>query len=284
MVALGAPAVERQHWQVAEANRSGRTPVVFVHGLWLLPTSWERWGAVFAEAGYPPVFAGWPGDAASVDDARAQPDALAGRTVEQIVDHLAAAIAELRAKPVVVGHSFGGLFAQMLAARGLAAATVAISPAPFRGVLPLPRSALKASSPVLRDPRNRRRTVSLTERQFRFAFANAVATDEARQLYSEFAVPAPGAPLFQAALANINPRTRVRVDTARADRGPLLIVSGRNDNTVPVAIAEAEYKLQLRNPGVTEFVTIEGRGHALTIDSGWREVAELTLRFARRFA
>jgi pimeloyl-ACP methyl ester carboxylesterase len=283
MVAV-APAVERRHRQVEEANRSGRTPVVLVHGLWLLPSSWERWGAVFAEAGYPPVFAGWPGDAATVDEARAHPDALAGTSVEAIVDELAATIAQLDAKPAIVGHSFGGLFAQMLADRGLAAATVAIGPAPFRGVLPLPRSALKAGSPVLRDPRNRGRTVALTETQFRFAFANAVAADEARQLYSEFAVPAPGAPLFQAAVANLNPRTRVRVDTGRADRGPLLIVAGTNDNTIPVAMAKAAYERQRRNPAVTEYAEVEGRGHALTIDSGWREVADLALAFIRRFA
>ena len=278
-----APAAERQHWQIEEANRSGRTPVVFVHGLWLLPSSWERWGALFSEAGLPPVFAGWPDDAGSVDDARAHPDALAGHGVAEIADHIAATIALLDAKPAIVGHSFGGLFAQMLAGRGLSVATVAISPAPFRGVLPLPRSALKASSPVLRDPRNRGRTVSLSEEQFRYAFANAVATDEARQLYSEFAVPAPGAPLFQAALANLNPRTHVRVDTERADRGPLLVVSGTNDHTVPGAIARAAFKQQRRNSGVTEYAELDGRGHALTIDSGWREVAELSLDFIRRF-
>ena len=283
MVAV-APAAERQHWQVEEANRSGRTPVVFVHGLWLLPSSWERWGAVFAEAGYSPVFAGWPGDAASVDGARAQPAALAGRGVKEIVDSLAATIAQLDAAPAIVGHSFGGLFAQMLAGQGLSVATVAISPAPFRGVLPLPRTALKATAPVLRDPRNRARTVSLSEQQFRFAFANAVATDEARQLHAEYAVPAPGAPLFQAAFANLNPRTQVRVDTQRPDRGPLLIVSGKNDNTVPGAIAHAAFKQQQRNGGITEYVEVEGRGHALTIDSGWREVAELALAFVRRFA
>jgi pimeloyl-ACP methyl ester carboxylesterase len=186
-------------------------------------------------------------------------------------------------KPAAVGHSFGGLIAQILAGRGLSAATVAIDPAPFRGVLPLPISALKSASPVLGNPANRHRAVPLTYEQFRFAFANAVSEDEAKRLYDTFAVPAPGAPLFEAAAANLNPWTDVKVDTKSADRGPLLIVSGEKDHTVPRALCDAAFKKQRRNDGITEFVEIPGRGHALTIDDGWREVAETALRFVQRF-
>ena len=172
----------------------------------------------------------------------------------------------------------------MIAGRGLSAATVAIDPAPFRGVLPLPISALKSASPALGNPANRHRAVPLTYDQFRFGFANAVSEAEAKELYETFAVPAPGAPLFQAAAANLNPWTEAKVDSKNPDRGPLLIISGEKDNTVPWAIANASYKKQKRNEGVTEIVEIAGRGHALTIDSGWREVAEKALAFIQRFA
>jgi pimeloyl-ACP methyl ester carboxylesterase len=189
----------------------------------------------------------------------------------------------LTRKPVLVGHSFGGLLVQILAGRGLAAATVAIDPAPFRGVLPLPFSALKSAWPVLGNPANRNRAIPLTFEQFRFGFANAVGEAEAKELYLTFAVPAAGAPLFQAATANLNPWTEVKVDTENPERGPLLIVSGEKDHTVPWAIANASFKQQQGNTGVTEIVEMPNRGHALTIDSGWREVADTALAFVRRF-
>jgi pimeloyl-ACP methyl ester carboxylesterase len=190
----------------------------------------------------------------------------------------------LERKPAVIGHSFGGLLAQIIAGRGLSAAAVAIDPAPFRGVLPLPISALKSSRPVLGNPANRHRAVPLTYEQFRFAFANAVDEDEAKQLYETFMVPASGAPLFQAATANLNPWTEAKVNSKNPERGPLLIISGEKDNTVPWAIANASFKKQKRNPGVTEIVEMPNRGHALVIDSGWREVADTALAFVKRFA
>jgi non-heme chloroperoxidase len=183
----------------------------------------------------------------------------------------------------VIGHSFGGLLTQIVAGRGLSAASVAIDPAPFRGVLPLPISALRSAAPVLGNPANYNRAVPLTYEQFRYGFANAVSEDEAKELYETYAVPAPGAPLFQAATANLNPWTEVKVDTGNPDRGPLLIVSGEKDHTVPWAIANASYKQQADNKGVTEIVEMPNRGHALTIDSGWREVAETALAFVKRF-
>ena len=270
--------------QIQRANVSGLHPVVFVHGLWLLPGSWQRWAEVFEEAGYIALMPDWPDDPATVAEANANPGVMAGKTVGQVADHFSAVIAQLERKPAVIGHSFGGLLAQILAGRGQSAVTVAIDPAPFRGVLPLPFSALKASWPVLGNLANRNRAVPLSYEQFRYAFANAVGEDEAQQLYRTFAVPASGAPLFQAATANVNPWTQAQVDTLNHERGPLLIVSGEKDHTVPWAIANASFKQQQANPGLTEIVEMPGRGHALIIDSGWREVADTALAFVRRFA
>jgi non-heme chloroperoxidase len=274
-----------QHTQddIARVNATGNTPVVFIHGLWLLPSSWDRWATLFAAEGYAPITPGWPDDPATVAEAKATPEVFANKTVGQVADHYAAVIGKLEVTPAVIGHSFGGLLAQIVAGRGLSAATVAIDAAPFRGVLPLPISALRAASPVLANPANRHRAVPLTYEQFRFAFANAVDEDEARQLYDTYAVPASGAPLFQAAAANLNPWTEAKVDTENPQRGPLLIVSGEKDQTVPRAIAEASYKKQRRNQDVTEFVEMPNRGHALTIDSGWQAVATTSLDFIRRF-
>jgi non-heme chloroperoxidase len=268
---------------IASANDTGLTPVVFIHGLWLLPSSWDRWATVFEENGYVPLTPGWPDDPETVEEANAHPEVFADKTVGQVADHYAAVIGALRTKPAVIGHSFGGLLAQIVAGRGLSAATVAIDAAPFRGVLPLPISALKSSSPVLGNPANRHRAVPLTYEQFRFAFANAVPEDEAHELYDTFAVPAAGAPLFQAAAANLNPWTEVKVRTKVENRGPLLVISGDRDHTVPPAMSKATFKKQQRNADVTELVEIPGRGHALTIDHGWREVADTALAFVQRF-
>ena len=269
--------------QLDRANGAGRTPVVFIHGLWLLPSSWDRWRPVFEDAGYTTLAPGWPDDPNSVDEANRHPEVFAHKTVGQVADHYQDVIAKLSKKPVIIGHSFGGLLAQILAGRGLAAASVAIDPAPFRGVLPLPVSALKSASPVLGNPANHGRAVPLTYEQFRYAFANAVTEAEATELYNTFAVPASGAPIFQAASANLNPWTEVKVKTKNPDRGPLLIISGEKDHTVPPTIAKASYKKQKRNEGVTELEEIPGRGHALTIDNGWREVANTALGFVQRF-
>lgn len=275
---------EHETQGIDNANATGRTPVVFVHGLWLLPSSWDRWAGVFADAGYAPVVPGWPDDPDTVEEANTHPEVFAGKTVGQVADHFAEVIQMLTLKPVVIGHSFGGLLTQIMAGRGLAAASVAIDPAPFRGVLPLPISALKSAFPVLGNPANRHRAVPLTYDQFRFGFANAVSEDEAKHLYETYAVPASGAPLFQAAAANLNPWTEAKVDTDNPDRGPLLIISGEKDNTVPWAIAHASFKQQHGNSAITEIVEMPHRGHALVIDSGWREVADTALAFVQRFA
>ncbi len=278
-----SPLTAHEMEQVDRANATKRQPVVFVHGLWLLPSSWDRWAALFEAEGYTALTPGWPDDPETVSEANANPGVFAHKTVGQVADHFDAIVARLKKKPAIVGHSFGGLLAQILAGRGLSAATVAIDPAPFQGVLPLPVSALKSAWPVLGNPANRNRAIPLTFDQFRYGFANAVSESEAKQLYEAFAVPAAGAPLFQAATANFNPWTEVKVDTLNPKRGPLLVVSGEKDHTVPWAIANASFKRQKRNKGKTEIVEMPNRGHALTIDSGWREVADTALAFVARF-
>jgi non-heme chloroperoxidase len=279
-----ADITEHETEQIDQANASERTPVVFVHGLWLLPSSWDRWRTVFGDAGYATLSPGWPDDPQTVSEAKEHPEVFARKSIDQIADHVEAVIGKLTKKPAVIGHSFGGLLTQILAGRGVSAASVAIDPAPFRGVLPLPISALRAAAPVIRNPLNYGRAVPLTYDQFRFAFANAVSEDEAKELYETYAVPGSAVPLFQAATANLNPWTEAKVKSKNPARGPLLIISGEKDHTVPWAIANASYKKQRRNEGVTEIVEIPGRGHSLTIDSGWREVADTALAFVQRFA
>jgi pimeloyl-ACP methyl ester carboxylesterase len=273
---------EQEAEQIEKANASGNTPVVFIHGLWLLPSSWDRWADVFQQQGYAPLTPGWPDDPETVEEAKAKPEVFAGKSVGQVADHFADVIGRLSNKPAVIGHSFGGLLTQIVAGRGLAKVSVAIDPAPFRGVLPLPISALRASSPVLHNPANRGRAVPLTYEQFRYAFANAVDEDQAKELYQTYAVPASGEPLFQAASANLNPWTEAKVDTKNPKRGPMLIISGEKDHTVPWAIANASFKRQKKNKSVTEIVEMKDRGHALTIDGGWREVADTALAFVQK--
>ena len=275
---------KQEQAQIDKANASGKRPVVFVHGLWLLPSSWDRWAKLFEGAGYASLTPGWPDDPDTVQEAKEHPDVFAKKSIGQVADHFEEVIHGLTKKPAVIGHSFGGLMTEILAGRGLAAASVAISPAPFRGVLPLPLSALRSGSPVLRNPGNRHRAVPLTFDQFHYAFGNAVSEGEAKELYERYAVPAPGEPLFQAAAANLNPWTEAKVDSKNPKRGPMLIISGELDHTVPWAISNASYKREKRNTGVTEIVKVPNRGHALTIDSGWREVADTALEFVKRFA
>lgn len=274
---------ERENRQIEAANASGNTPVVFIHGLWLLPSSWDNWADFFAKAGYAPVTPDWPDDPETVEEARANPDVLAKKTLGQVADHTTEVIEALEKKPAVMGHSTGGLLAQILAGRGLSAATVAIDPGPFRGVLPLPVSTIRASLPVLKNPLNRGRAITLTFEQFKYGWANALDEKEARELYETYHVAAPGVALMQMANANVNPWSEAKVDTKNPDRGPLLIIEGEKDHTVAPAIAKAAYKRERHNPGVTEIATVPNRGHALTIDHGWQEVAQKALDFVKRF-
>ena len=274
---------EAEREGVERANASGLTPVAFVHGLWLLENSWDPWATLFEKAGYVTVRPEWPDDPDSVEEGNANPETFAGKSIGHIADHVAEVVSLLDKKPAVIGHSFGGLLVQIVAGRGLAAVSVAVDPAPFRGVLPLPISALRSASVALKNPANRHRAVPLTFEQFRYGFANAVSEEEAKELFATYAVPGPGEPLFQAAAANLNPWSEAKVDTKNPERGPLLIISGEKDHTVPWAIANSSYKHQSKNEGVTEITEMPGRGHSLTIDSGWQEVAATALAFLKRF-
>src|SRR5262245_34310109 len=269
--------------QVKHANASSATPVVFVHGLWLLPSSWDRWLKLFEDAGYVGLTPGWPDDPETVAEAREHPEVFAGKGIREIADYEEAIMRRLDRKPVIIGHSFGGLLTMILAGRGLAAASVAISPAPFRGVLPLPIPALRSASVALRNPANWNRAVPLSYEQFRYSFANAVDENEAKELYLGYSVAGPGEPLFQAASANLNPWSEARVNTTNPERGPMMIISADSDQTVPWAMARASYDRQQRNEAVTEIFKFTGRGHSLTIDAGWREVAAKALDFAEKF-
>jgi pimeloyl-ACP methyl ester carboxylesterase len=261
------------------AAASGRPTVLLIHGLWLLSSSWDRWRRRLEESGYATVAPGWPDDPDTVEAARANPDVFARKMVRQVMEHYLEAAQQLPDKPAVIGHSFGGLIAQQVAGEGASAVTIAIDPAPFRGVLPVPFSSLKSSAPVVANPINAGRAVTLTLSEFTYGWANALGEDEAKRLYDEFHVAASGRPIFQAVAANINPFTEVKVDTENAERGPLLLIAGEKDHTVPTSIVNASYKRQQHNPGTTEFLELPNRGHSLTIDHGWTEVADTALTF-----
>ena len=276
---------EWERAEIARANESDRTPVVFVHGLWLLSSSWAPWREFFEDNGFVALAPGWPDDPDTVAEARDHPEAFAKKMVQQVTDHYLEAITALDRSPVVIGHSFGGLIAQKIAGEGAAAVTVSIDNAPFKGVLPLPASSLKSAAPVLANPANAGRGVALTWEQFQYSWVNNLSEDEGRRLYEEFHVPAAGVALFQAAFANFNPfGGDTQVDSKNPARGPLLIIGGENDHTVPVAITNASYRIQSKNNiGITEEIVIPGRGHSLTIDSGWREVADEALAFVQQY-
>jgi len=275
---------ENEIHEIERANAADTRPVVFVHGLWLLSSSWDAWRTLFEANGYVTLAPGWPDDPDTVEEARKDPSVFAKKMVQGVTDHYLEAIARLTIPPVVIGHSFGGLIAQKLAGEGVSATTIVIDNAPFQGVLPLPFSSLKSAAPVLGNPTNAGKAVSLTLEQFSYGWANNLDAAEAEDLWKTYHVPAPGAPLFQAATANFNPFSETKVDTRNPGRGPMLIIAGAKDNTVPLAITEATYKLQSKNENVTQFVEIPDRGHSLTIDHGWREVADTALVFAQNYA
>ncbi|HET7821621.1 MAG TPA: alpha/beta hydrolase [Ornithinibacter sp.] len=257
------------------------TPVLFIHGLWLHASSWDPWIEVFEAAGYEPLTRGWPGDGPTVQASRENPDAIGDHGIDDVVAHFADIIEQLPTAPILVGHSFGGMIAQKLLGQDLARAAVAIDAAQIKGVLPVPLSALRATLPVFKNPANKHRAVSLTAEQFRFAFANVVSEEESDELHERWTIPAPGRPLFEAAAANFNPHSPAKVNTDNQSRGPLLLIGSGKDNTVPEAVTRATLKQYRHSDAVTDIVTFDDRGHSLTIDSGWREVADTCLTWLK---
>jgi non-heme chloroperoxidase len=257
-------------------TQPGRS-AVFIHGLWLHATSWDPWLELFQQAGYAATAPGWPGDAETVDDARRDPGRVAGKGIDDVVDHYAGIISGFQAPPVVVGHSFGGLIAQRLLGQDLASAAVAIDAAPIKGVLNLPVSALRVASIALRKPANRKLAIALTPEQFRYGFGNALTQQESSDLYDRWTVPSPARPLFEAALANFVVHSPAQVKTGNKTRGPLLLTAGGRDHTVPAAITTSTRKLYHKSPAITDFIEFPDRGHSLTIDHGWHDVAQAVL-------
>jgi pimeloyl-ACP methyl ester carboxylesterase len=252
-------------------------PVIFIHGLWLHSTSWAPWVEAFARSGYSPTAPGWPHEPETVAEARQHPEAVAGLGIDDVTDHYASLIDGSSEPPVIIGHSFGGLIAEKLLGQGKAAAAVAIDPAQIKGVLPLPLAQLRAGLPALGNPANRSKAVSLTAKEFRFGFGNAVSEEESDALYEKWSIPSPAKPLFQAAAANFSLHSEAAVDTRNTTRGPLLLISGLEDHTVPDAVTRSTLKQYRHSTAVTELRQFEGRGHSLTIDSGWSEIAQAVL-------
>src|SRR6516225_11152023 len=264
------------HQEEAIMN-STKTPVVFIHGLWLHASSWQPWQDLFAEAGYEPVAPGWPGDGDTVEATRANPDAVANHGIDEVTDHYAKIIDELPVAPVIIGHSFGGLIAEKLLGMDRGTAAIGIDAAQIKGVLQLPLSQLRGTLSIFANPANRHKAVSLTAKEFRYSFGNALTDDESNALYERWTIPSPARPLFEAASAAFSPQSPAKVDTANEDRGPLLLTMGGKDHTVPEAITKSTLKQYRHSSAVTDLVEFADRGHSLTIDSGWREVAEACL-------
>jgi non-heme chloroperoxidase len=258
------------------------TPIVFVHGLWVHTTSWDPWVEFFHDAGYAPIAPGWPGTESTVAETRQHPEQVAGKGINDVVEHYAGIIRGLSAPPIVIGHSFGGLIVQRLLGQNLAAAGVAIDAAPVKGVYYLPPSALRVASIALRKPAHREQAVSLTEAQFRYGFGNALTEQESAELFNRWTVPSPGKPLFEDALANFTPGSPAAVDTRNKTRGPLLLIAGGRDHTVPAAITMATRKLYHKSPAITDLREFPDRGHSLTMDHGWREIAQGALDWLRQ--
>jgi pimeloyl-ACP methyl ester carboxylesterase len=258
-----------------------RTPVVFIHGLWLHSTSWGRWLDLYRDAGYEPIAPGWVGEPLTVAEAREHPELVADKSIDDEVAHYTEIIQSLGAKPILVGHSFGGLLAEKMLGQDLAVAAVAIDPAQIKGVLPLPLAQLRAALPALGNPANLHRSVSLTAKQFRFGFGNELTEEESDALFEEWSIPSPARPLFQAAVANFSVHSEAKVATDNESRGPLLLISGKQDHTVPDVSTRSTLKQYRDSAAVTELKQFEGRGHSLTIDHGWREVADATLEWLK---
>ena len=251
--------------------------IILIHGLWISHTSWVPWIEHFAAAGHKAIAPRWPGEAQTLAATRENPGAQNGIGIDELTDHFAEIADSFDTPPIAIGHSFGGLIAQRLLGENKLAAAVAIDPAPIKGVTSLPLEQLRSAFPVLGNPLNRRRAKALTRAQFRYGFGNALTPAESDELWEQWSIPSPGKPLFEGAFASFSPNSPAKVDTANSTRGPLLITAATLDHTVPLVSVRAAYERYSKSSAITDFHQFDGRGHSLTIDHGWRDVADTVL-------
>ncbi|MCF4123375.1 alpha/beta hydrolase [Antribacter sp. KLBMP9083] len=267
---------------------SGKLPIVLIHGLWMTPASWDTWAERFRAAGHQVIVPGWPGiDDRSVQDVRSNPEPLKGIGLKQIADHYERIIRTLPVKPIIMGHSFGGVITQMLADRGLGAAYVGVAPGQTAGITTLPASTLRTGLPILSNPFGRNGAKPISKAHFHFTFGNDLSRAASDALWEQFAVPSYNRVFFEGVAATLNEKGGVtHVDYARADRAPLLVITGQIDNVVPSAIGRAIVKkyTSTSSPAVVAYKEYDGRTHRLVSQPGWEEIADYAINWATSHA
>lgn len=262
------------------AEGANRPSIVLIHGLWMTPRSWSEFHGYYTNRGYRVLTPPWPRIGGGVEDVRRDPSPLNGLGVTEIVDHYDKLIRELDEPPIIMGHSFGGLYVQLLLDRGLGAAGVAIDAAAAKGVLKLPLSQARSLWPVLKNPANRNRTVALSFEQFTYAFANTMSERDARAAYERDAIPGPGRPVFQAGFAALAPHAATKINYRNDKRSPLLFIAGSEDHIVPPAVNKANHRKYRHSKAITHYKEFPGRSHLIVAQTGWEEVAEQALSWA----
>jgi pimeloyl-ACP methyl ester carboxylesterase len=266
------------------AGSAAPDTIVLIHGAWMTPRSWERWAERYQGTEFRVLAPAWPGYDRDIDEIRKDGSAKDGAaigslTMQQVVDHYDRIIRELDKPPIIIGHSYGGSVVQVLLSRGLGSAGIAVDSGPVKGVRRLPGRHLRATFPVLRNPANRRRPVSLTPKQFHYAFANAMSRQESDAAYERHHVPAASHVLFEAALASVNPRSAFRVEFGKADRAPLLFIAGGVDHISPPSINKTNAGRYQKSPAITGYREFPGRSHFIIGQDGWEEVADYALEW-----
>jgi pimeloyl-ACP methyl ester carboxylesterase len=258
--------------------------IVLIHGFWMTPLSWEHWITRYEAAGFKVLAPAWPGMEGDIAELRADPSGIEHLGVEEIIDHYDAIVRALPSPPIIMGHSFGGAFAEVLLDRGLGAVGVGIDAAAVKGITKLPFAQLKSAFPVLKSPANNHRAVPLTASEFHYAFTNTMSDEDSLAVYERYAVPGPGRVLFQAAFANFNPHAATKVDFHNDDRAPLLLIAGELDHTVPAVVDQSAAKHYRKSASITEYKEFPGRSHFIIGQDGWEEVADYALEWATSHA
>ena len=263
---------------------SSKTTVVLVHGLWMTPLAWEHWVARYEARGVTVLTPGYPGigqGEAGVKALRDNPDAVAGVGVREVMDHLTQVISELDAPPIIMGHSFGGTFAQLLVGNGLGSAAVSIDGAGVKGVKAMPFSEVRSTFPVLKNPANNKRGVGLSPKEFHYAFTNTLTEEASQAAYDRYEAPTPGRILFQGGFANFTHDAATTYNFADDDRAPLLFISGGSDHILPPAVQRENYEKNVKHStAVTAHKTFAGRDHFTCGEPGWEAVADFALDWA----